>query len=131
MKLFAKSLVVIGMIVLAVAGLDHLRSTSIQRKARTIKVGDSKQQVERALGEADTIFDPSSFSAQVTTNFWAAFLSVQSETWAYGSRLDLRHAFQSEFPYFYPFRFRLFAPDADDVAIEFNSSGKVTKVNIP
>jgi len=131
MKLFAKGLVVVGMIVLGIVGCDVLRWNSVQRKARTIKVGDSKQQVEAVLGEAEAKFVPSSMSSQATTNFWVAFLSVQSETWAYGKRLDLQDAFLSKFPYFYPIRFRLFRPDSDDVAIEFDSSGKVTKVSIP
>ena len=111
-----------------VVGMDALISHSRAIRGRTVHVGDSKQQVEQILGHPVSVFTP---LPEARTNIVAALLSVSSETWAYGSRLELRRPFQPEFPYVFPFRLRLFQPDADDVAVEFDSSGKVSKITIP
>ena len=69
-----------------------------------------------------------------STNLVANLLSVESETWAYGSSFDFSQTFHTKFPYFSPgagIRFRFFKPEPNDVAIEFNPSGFVTDVKIP
>src|SRR5438477_9019557 len=96
---------------------DKFGSHLAVKRARTLRIGDSKKRVEQILGHPVSTFSP---LPQARTNFVAALLSVRSETWAYGSRLELHHAFAKEFPYFCPVRLRLFSPDADDVAIEFD-----------
>ena len=122
----------LGIMFLAVLSLALLiravNSRSMKTRAQAVRVGDTRQNVERLLGRPVTVFTP---SQQASTNFLAALLSVRTETWAYGDRLDLRQPFHSEFPYFYPFRLRLFQPDADDIAVEFDSSGRVVQVTIP
>jgi hypothetical protein len=109
------------------AGFIKWQTNSFRTQAQRIKVGDSKQQVEKLLGRPPYIFLPDPAAA---TNFAAFLLSVHSETWVYGSSLE-EHPFHSEFPYFWPFRFRIFGPDTDDVVIVFSSREKVSKVVIP
>lgn len=126
-----KKLVVIVatiLILTVLAVVIHRRSVhSFTMHVRAIHVGDSKQKVEQLLGPPVASFTP---LPEARTNYVISLMSVHSETWAYGSELE-RHPFSSEFPYFDPFRIRIFKPDTDDVAIEFDSSGKVSKVTIP
>ena len=128
MKKLGIIVVVILILGALVVAIDCLSAHSLTKRARAIRVGDSKQQVERLLGRPVTSFTP---LPEARTNFVAALLSVRSETWAYGSRLELRDPFQAEFPYFFPIRLRLFKPEADDIAIEFDSSGRVSEITIP
>jgi hypothetical protein len=119
---------VVAAIALLVTAIDAVSTRMFMAKAKRISVGDTKMTVERSLGHPVALFTR---PPEASTNFVAALLSVRAETWAYGRKLNLRHPFLSKFPYFYPFRFRMFSPDSDDVAIEFDASGKVSKISIP
>src|SRR4026208_2129262 len=99
MQKLAITVVVILLLATVVVGIDCISTHSTATRVRAIQVGDSKRQVEQLLGRPNTIFTP---LPAARTNFVAALLSVGSETWAYGSRLDSRRPFQSEFPYFFP-----------------------------
>jgi len=126
-------LIVFGILLLALlaVGIDRMSTGSIARRARTLRVGDSKQLVEERLGRPVRVFVP---LPDARTNMVAAMLSVNGETWAYGSQLDFRRSFHAGFPYFFPsrlVRFRIFKPADDDVAIEFDSAGKVSEITIP
>ena len=125
LRLFALAIFIL---VLAVVFIDNLSTYSLATRARNLRVGDSKHHVEQILGRPMGWFQP---PPQTPTNLIAALLSVRAETWAYGSRLELRQPFISEFPYFFPFRIRLFRPDSDDVVVEFDSGGRVSKLIIP
>ncbi|MDB6027476.1 MAG: hypothetical protein JWM68_3699 [Verrucomicrobiales bacterium] len=118
-------LVFIAALLVLVSGLmvfNALRHDSFQSMAKSIKVGDTKEQVERVLGRATQVFAPKQ-------DF---IFGRPRETWAYGSKIQqFRYAFSSEFPYFSPFRFRLFGPDDDDIAVEFDTKGRVFVVKIP
>jgi hypothetical protein len=59
------------------------------------------------------------------------YIGVEVETWAYGNSFDWTNCFYSKFPYFFPIKFRLFFPDANDISIEFDSTGRVERVSIP
>ena len=128
MKRRATGVLVVIAILLAVAGWDWRQASSLANRAQRINVGDSKQQVERVLGKPNATFSP---PAAGETNGLVLILSVRRETWAYGRKFDLRHSIQPEFPFFWPFKFRLFTPDTNDVRIEFGSSEKVVKVTVP
>lgn len=128
MKRFLIATLILFVLVGGIVTLDVYRTGSFRSRARSIKIGDSKQQVERILGPATSVFTP---LPEAATNVLALLLSVRCETWAYGNRLELREPFQAEFPYFFPLRFRLFKPDSDDVRIEFDSAGQVSFVRIP
>ena len=111
---------------------DSWRNMSLSHRAKKLNVGDSKATVRKVLGEPNAVFQPSeTLLAGVYTNAWAGLFTVVRETWSYGSRLDLKNSISAKFPYFWPFRFRIFRPDSDDVAIEFDSSGNVYKVDVP
>jgi hypothetical protein len=125
MKRFA---IIIGLVTLVVAALtllDTFRSRSFATKAQSIKVGDSTEQVLRTLGRATQVFRP---PQQIPSGL---YLGVRVETWAYGRRFDWQHCFHSDFPFFWSLKFRLFGPDADDVEVEFDSTGRVSRVSTP
>jgi len=103
---------------------DLWNSGSVRRRALSVKPGDSKVQVQKALGRPVKIFTP---LPQARTNITAWLFSVRSETWAYGRRFDLGLAFQGEFPIPY----RMFSPEDKDVSVVFDSSGRVKEVIIP
>jgi hypothetical protein len=117
------TIIFFGILSLAVAVIvaGAFQASSWVARARTIKVGDTKGQVERQLGRA-TMVTP--FSPLWRTNAMAALFCDTAETWAYGSHFD----FRSQFPWL---RLRLFLPDPDDIAVEFNTSGRVVRVTIP
>lgn len=96
---------------MALLTVDDCRTRSALRRAKAVKVGDTKQQVRNVLGR------PSA----VTT----AGIFDNSETWAYGGFVDWRNLLSS------PIHIRLFGPDADEVAIRFNNSGRVSKIIQP
>jgi outer membrane protein assembly factor BamE (lipoprotein component of BamABCDE complex) len=91
--------------------VDGCRAALASKKANRINVGDSKQQVRWVLG----------WPTEITT----AGLFNPAETWAYGGYLNWNQIFSQ------PLRFRLFGPDADEVAIRFDKSGRVSKVILP
>ena len=61
----------------------------------------------------------------------AALFSDTAESWVDGQRFDLTNAWRSEFPYFWPVKGRFLMPEDNDVVIEFNTAGKVTRITIP
>jgi hypothetical protein len=131
-KIIGFVLLLSAIVLFLVAAFDSRRTMSIKRLAKQVKVGDSKQSVRKSLGDPDGIYQPSEkLIAEAHTNWIAAFFTVGRETWAYGRRLDFKHAFSREFPYFYPVRIRMFRPDSEDLSIEFDLSGKVVKVTGP
>jgi outer membrane protein assembly factor BamE (lipoprotein component of BamABCDE complex) len=127
------SIVFIGVALLALllVGADRLNTSFLVRKVRVLQVGDSKQRVEYVLGSPASVFNP---MTDARSNLAVALLSVSSETWAYGRYLDFHQPFHTEYPYFFPgdmLRFRIFKPDSDDIAIEFDSSGRVRNITTP
>jgi hypothetical protein len=101
----------------------RIRSALFARNVQQVRVGDSKEAVLARLGKPTHVFTPS----PDVSGAWN--LGVHVETWAYGKSVELN--IFPEFPYVWPFKFRLFRPDADDVAIEFDSSGNVIQVVMP
>jgi outer membrane protein assembly factor BamE (lipoprotein component of BamABCDE complex) len=111
MKLLMRATgLVLGCLMLLLT-VDGCRAASAPKRAKRIAVGDSKQQVRRMLGSP----------TEVTT----AGLFNSAETWAYGGWLNWNKLFSQ------PLRFRLFGPDADEVAIRFDESERVSKVILP
>lgn len=93
------------------------------RKFQRIRAGDSRDTVRAVLGEPTDVFTPSP-DVPGTLN-----LGVRVETWAYGRVFEWNVA--TEFPFFWPFKFRLFGPDSDDFAIEFDANGQVQRLVMP
>jgi hypothetical protein len=101
---------------------DLVRAARLPERAKAIKVGDSKNQVIRILGNADDVFGPD------PNGGW---FSHPMETWVYGSWLETNDPFYDGFPWFFPLRFRLLWADPEDVTIEFDDDGKVLEIRIP
>ncbi|MBI3879028.1 MAG: hypothetical protein HY301_03075 [Verrucomicrobia bacterium] len=124
MKWFVGILIAILLCGMLAVALDGCRARSLAVRAKSLKDGDSKEAVRNLLGKPDHIFFP---PKEMPTNPLAFLFIVSRETWAYGSRLKP----QTNFPYVVPFRLRLFGPDADEVAVKFDSSNRVAEVTIP
>jgi hypothetical protein len=119
-KVTAVSLGCLALLILALV-FSTFHMSSQKARAHAIKVGDTKAQVEQRLGRATAV---TPFSALWRTNAAAALFCDTAKTWAYGSHFD----FQSGFP---RLRVRMFLPDPDDIAVEFDSSNRVVRVTIP
>src|SRR5262252_8061539 len=103
MKLTFRIAAVLLACLMAFLTADACRARSALRRAKAVKVGDMKQQVRKVLGKP----------SEITT----AGIFDNSETWAYGGYVDWGNLLSC------PIHFRLFGPDADEVAIRFSSSG--------
>ena len=80
------------------------------------------------MGSATNVLNPTPL--QERRGF--LYLGPEVENCACGKVFDWQDCFYSEFPYFFPFKFRLFGPDPDeDVKIEFDSSGRVELISLP
>jgi hypothetical protein len=102
-------------------------SPSVPKLAKSVRIGDSKSRVEKLLGKPVAVLKP---SPQASTNFVAALLFVQNETWFYGKSLELAHS--SHFPSVrLDLKWRFFKPESNDVAIVFDKDGRVSGVTIP
>lgn len=109
MKLAVRIAALLGILLMAFLTTDAIRARSAPRRAMAVKIGDSRAQVRSKLGR------PSAITHGIFNS---------SETWAYGGYLNWQHL--ESF-----IRFRLFSPDADEVAIQFDDDGKVSRIIIP
>lgn len=96
---------------MALLTIDNCQARSALRRAKAVKVGDTKQQVRNVLGRPSAIT--------------VAGIFDNSETWAYGGYVDWGDLLSC------PIHIRIFGPDSDEVAIRFNTSGKVSKITLP
>lgn len=111
MKLAVRVVTVFVVCLMVLLTVDACRARSAARRAKTIKLGDTKQQVRQKLGRPSDIT--------------VAGIFDHSETWAYGGYVDWQHLPSC------PIRFRLFGPDSDEAAIRFNKLGRVSRVIMP
>ena len=119
------ALAVAAFVVVAVVAM--IMNPSLPELAKSVRIGDSKGQVEKILGKPVEVLKP---SAQTVTNFVAALLFAHHETWVYGKSVELTHS--SNFPYVrLDLKFRFFRPESNDVAIEFDNDERVSEVTIP
>jgi hypothetical protein len=87
-------------------------------KAKTIRIGDARDHVAAVLGAPTERFAQ---GTQLTDSIRQSnpilyfLISPSPETWCYGAVLD----------------WRMFGPDEEDLTVEFNADGGVTKVTIP
>jgi outer membrane protein assembly factor BamE (lipoprotein component of BamABCDE complex) len=110
-KFAARIALLLVALLLMFLAFDALRSTSAPRRAEAVRVGDTKKQVRSVMG----------LPSEVT----CAGIFDKSETWVYGGIMDWNHLMSR------PFRFRLFGPNRDEVAIQFDGDGSVKRVIIP
>ena len=105
--------------------MDTLRVRSVRERVLSVKPGATKSEVREILGRPTAQF-PAGLGMPE-----GSFFGSLPERWAYGSKFDWDHCLQKKFPYFLPFRLRLFGPDGDDVAICFDEKGRVSDINVP
>ena len=119
--------IVVTMSALALSPIvwDYWQFRRAQSRAQTIGIGDSKATVEAVLGKPTAIFPKGSGVLD------GPLFGFSPERWAYGSDFDWKNSFSTEFPFFLPFRCRIFGPDEEDVAIEFDDLGFVAQVSVP
>jgi hypothetical protein len=120
MKKLGIILLVAVLLLIALTLAGTWRSDSLRKRAIALRAGCPKEEVRKVLGRPTEIFFPS-------TNFVVSLLGVHSETWAYGGWCNIPAAFRGESPV----RFRLFGPDPDELAVVFDTSGRVARVNFP
>ena len=125
MKKFAIILGLLIVLLMSLSAADIWHSASLRKRAMLLKPGDTKADVQRALGRPTRVFLPPPLDTNL--NFVVWLLSVHSETWAYGSTFGLSLAFRGASP----LRLRLFQPDSNDVVVVFGSSDRVAQVDVP
>lgn len=107
LKVIASIAALIIALIMLLLAVDSLRGNLSAKRAKAVKIGDSKAQVRRVLGRPTGVIIGS------------------YEYWAYGSFVDWKNLSSC------PIRFRLFGPDGDEVSIRFDSQGKVDQIDIP
>jgi outer membrane protein assembly factor BamE (lipoprotein component of BamABCDE complex) len=90
-------------------------TSTVRARALQIKIGDSKNGVRSVLGEPT--------ESSKTSGLGILFNGGAAEWWSYGSLL--------EFPWLAPMKFHLLGPGTNDIAVYFDSAGKVTRVYVP
>lgn len=105
---------------------DVWRMRCLPGRAKAVKIGDPKTQVQNLLGQPDAMFARGS---GLLDGAVFGLIPKTPEQWAYGKRFEYHLA--GQFPYLYLWRFRLFGPDTDDVVIQFDRKGRVSAVITP
>ena len=110
----------------AYATQDLLRPLLARRASSAVHIGDSKNQVEAALGRP-TRTKPAA-SASPNSSLWFP----QPVLWCYGRKIEWHYPPSREFPYAVGMVSDWsFYPEPDDVVIEFNACGRVASIHPP
>jgi hypothetical protein len=110
----------------AYATQDLLRPLLARRASSAVHIGDSKSQVEAALGEPTRTRPAASSSPNFSLGF------PQPVLWCYGHKLEYHHPPSRQFPYVVGMVSDWsFYPEPDDVVIEFNGRGRVVSMHLP
>lgn len=111
-------IVFVALLVWAVMG-----ARSFRNRAAKIKLGDSREQVRAVLGQ------PNGYLKTSGSSLGVFLVGGYPEWWTYRF---VHHPFTRKFPWLacLSFDFSL-KPDTNDVAVYFDSSGKVVRVYIP
>jgi len=108
LKVVAYIVALVIALIMFLLAVDAVHGNLSVKRAKAVKIGDSKAQVRRVLGRPTGV---------TIGNY---------EYWEYGSYIDWNNLSWGP-----PLRFRLFGPDNDEVSVRFNDAGKVNKVFIP
>jgi len=121
----------IGLTILFLVGLtiyDFIKMNQIESKVAQLKRGDSKEKVIQLLGKPLYTWKktgPEEKSRSLP--FWFH----ENSGMAYGKILDWENAISTHYPYFYPFKFRLFYPHKGDILIYLNENDQISKIETP
>ena len=100
---------------------DSVQVNQLKSKINQVQIGDTKEEVMKKLGKPNYTWSKGG----------SGFFANHNSGVAYGGIMDWKNAFHSEPPYFYPFRFRLFTSDKDDIDIILDNEGLVSNIKIP
>jgi outer membrane protein assembly factor BamE (lipoprotein component of BamABCDE complex) len=103
------------------ATYDTSHSHSFRTKAGQLKVGVAKTEVEAVMGSPTYRH----FVSAGGGDYAAA------ERWTYGSHLDWHRPFTEQFPYVAPLKDNPANPDPNDVVVDFDSSERVARIQVP
>ncbi len=113
----------LGFVVL-VGNLERQHLARIVDAAETVKIGESETELATRLGPPIADYKAG----------WSFFLGEHPRQWFYGTTLDLDMVFVAG-PYVgvspIPIHIRLFGYSKDDLVIDLDSHGRVTKVEMP
>jgi hypothetical protein len=118
--------IVFGFIILGLIVWDLSGPAVYRRRAAGVRVGDDKARVRAIMGAPTETSTGGGGLAQLLVGW-------PPEQWIYGRALDWQTPVTREYPWIRsPVLLDFhFSPRADDVAVSFNSIGKVTRVEIP
>lgn len=121
------SILLVTMLLLgAYATQDLLRPLLARRASSAVHIGDSKSQVEAALGRP-TRTRPAA-SASPNSSLWFPHPVL----WCYGREFGWHYPPSRQFPYFVGMVSDWsFYPEPDDVVIAFNGRGRVASIHLP
>lgn len=106
---------------------DSIRIHRLESKIALLKLGDSREKAIQILGKPDYSWN----KGEPKFTIFGNQKYYENSGAAYGRIMDWENAFYSDFPYFYPFKFRLFGPGEDDISICFNGEDRISKIEIP
>jgi hypothetical protein len=116
---FLAMIIAAGLCLSAMVVLPPLLHARFIARVNSIRIGDTREDVERVLGAPTERFAKGKqlvdAIAKATLLFWL-LMPESPETWAYGSSY---------------FTIRILGPRTDDVVIEFDDQGHVSRVVIP
>jgi hypothetical protein len=100
---------------------DRIKVQQTYKNVALIKLGDAKNTVKNIMGSPSEIFPKRK----------ALFWGMDPEEWAYGSTFQFKNCFSKKFPYFFPFRLRIFGTDKNEISIVFDDKGNVQHIKNP
>lgn len=121
---------IFSLIIIFLVGLtifDSIRMNLLESKVTKLKLGDSSEKVIQLLGEPAYTWKKG--NPEVT--FFGKQAYYENSGMAYGKIMNWKNPFYSNFPYFYPFKFRFFGSDEDDILIYLNEEGRISEIEMP
>ncbi|MCK9555102.1 hypothetical protein M0R36_04725 [bacterium] len=121
---------VLTIIIIFLVGLtvyDSIQMHRLESKIVQLKLGDSREKAIQILGKPDYSWN----KGEPEFTIFGKQKYYENSGMAYGKIMDWENAFYSDFPYFYPFKFRLFGPGKDDISIYFNGKDRISKIEMP
>ncbi len=120
-------LTIIIIILVGLAVYDSIRMNRLESKVAQLKLGDLREKAIQLLGEPNASWGKgdSKFTLLGKQEYY------ENSGMAYGENMDWENALHPDFPYFFPFKFRLFGPDGDDIVIYLDDQGLVLNIEMP
>ena len=122
--IFVAIIAIVLALVLNAVGWESYRVHSLRARARAIKVGDTKTEVERVMARPDSVFTANQSPA---LRFYHRY-----DTWSYRGFIWTGAEFSPRAPFVYlPHLINVLGTDSDDIVFEFDTSNRVVNITIP